>query len=104
MSFVDGKMMLAFGSTLTNSEGDLINGRIEKVWKHTSLLRGRVYRVPGGSIGREFTGVLAIAKEYKLLASGNQKPEKPSMFGKIILQKNKKIQNQWISKDSSRAD
>ena len=53
------------------------------------MLRGRVYRVPGGSIGREFTAVLA--KEYELLASGVQKSEKPSMIGKLILQKDKKI-------------
>ena len=30
MSFVDEKMMLAFGLTLTNSERDVINGRIKK--------------------------------------------------------------------------
>ena len=67
----------------------MINGRIEKIWKRAALLRGRVYRVPGGSIGREFTAVLA--KEYALLASGVQKSEKPSMIGKLILQKDKKI-------------
>ena len=75
-------MVLAFESILTDSEGDLINGIIEKFWKLAALLRGRVYRAPGGTA--------VLAKEYELLASGNQKSEKP-MLGKLILQKHKHI-------------
>ena len=46
-------------------------------------------RVPGGSIGRQFTSMLA--KEYELFSIGVHKSERPSMFGKIILQKDKHI-------------
>ena len=54
-----------------------------------ALLRGRVYRVPGGSVGREFASLLA--HEYDLLSLSQQKSEKPSMFGKWILQKDKNL-------------
>ena len=40
-------------------------------------------------MGREFTSLLA--QEYELLASGIQKSERASMFGKLMLQKDKNI-------------
>ena len=82
-------MFLAFGATLTNSQGELQTGRVEKIWERAAKLRGRVYRLPGGCIGREFTSLLA--QEYELLASGIQKSERASMFGKLMLQKDKNI-------------
>jgi hypothetical protein len=57
--------------------------------ERTASLRGKLYRLPGGSVGREFTSILA--EEYDFLASGKQKSERPSMFGKLILQKDKNI-------------
>ena len=48
-------MTEAFGATLENSEGSPRTGQIEKNWECAALLRGRVYRLPGGSVGREFT-------------------------------------------------
>jgi hypothetical protein len=82
-------MMEAFGATLTNSEGELRTGRVEKIWERAAKLRGRVYRLPSGSVGREFTSTLA--QEYHLLASGLQKSERASMFGKLMLQKDKSV-------------
>jgi len=54
-------------------------------------LRGRVYRLPGSYsiVGREFTNLLA--DEYDLLASAKHTSERVSMFGKLILQKDKNI-------------
>ena len=89
VSFVDQKMMEAFNATLTNSAGSSLIGRIEKIWERSALLQGKVYRVPGGTVGQEFTSLLAA--EYDLLALGKQKSERPSMFGKLILQKDKNI-------------
>jgi len=85
LSFVDRKMFDAFNATLSNSSGSPLTGRTEKIWERSALLRGKVYRLPGGTIGREFTSILAA--EYDLLALGKQKSERPSMFGKLVLQK-----------------
>ena len=90
LSFVDQKMFEAFGATLTNSEGKNRSGYSdEKIWERAATLRGRVYRLPGGIVGREFTNLLA--DEYDLLASAKNTSERVSMFGKLILQKDKNI-------------
>ena len=89
LSFIDEKMIQAFGTTMTNFEGSPPAERIDLIWQRAALLRGRVYRVPGGSVGREFASLLA--HEYDLLSTSQQKSEKPSMFGKLILQKDKNI-------------
>ena len=81
--------MEAFGATLENSEGSPRTGRIEKIWERAALLRGRVYRLPGCSVGREFTSLIAI--EFDSLAKGTQTSERASMAGKLILQKDKKV-------------
>ena len=87
LDFVGEKMIEAFGAKLTNSAGDALVGRHEKIWNKAALLRGRLYRLPGGSVGHEFTSILAHASEYDLLANSVKKSERPSMFGKLILQK-----------------
>ena len=55
ISFVELKMVEAFGATLTNSAGSSFRSRLEKIWERSALLRGKIYRVPGGSVGRQFT-------------------------------------------------
>jgi hypothetical protein len=62
--FVDKMMLQAFGETLTNSSGSPMVGRIEKIWERTASLRGKLYRLPGGSVGREFTSILAEEYEF----------------------------------------
>ena len=69
------KMKEAFGETLKNNPGSPLDGQVEKIWERSALLRGRVYRLPGGAVGREFTSIQAY--EYDLLAEGSQKSEKP---------------------------
>ena len=78
-------MIEAFGAKLPNSAGDALVGRHEKVWNKAALLRGRLYRLPGGSFGREFTSILA--SEYDLLANSVQKSERPSMFWETNISK-----------------
>ena len=89
VSFVDQKMMEAFNATLTNSAGSSFSSRVEKIWERYALLREKIYRVPKGSVERQFTADLAM--EYELLALGKQKSGRPLMFGKLILQKEKNI-------------
>ena len=88
LSYANIKMIEAFGVPLTNSDGKERVEKIEKIWERSAWLRGKMYRVPGGALGRYFTTTLA--KEVAALADG-EVSEKASMFGKIILQKDKKI-------------
>ena len=57
-------MIQAFGTPLTNSEGSPAAERIDLIWQRTALLYGRVYRVPGGSVGREFASLLAHEYDF----------------------------------------
>ena len=82
-------MIQAFVTTMTHFEGSPPAERIDLIWQRAALLQGRVYRVPGGSVGREFASLLA--HEYDLLSISQQKSEKTSMFGTLILQKDKNI-------------
>ena len=82
-------MQEAFGETLKNNSGSPLDGQVEKIWERSALFRGHVYRLPGVAVGHEFTSILA--SEYDLLANSVQKSERPSMFGKLILQKDKRI-------------
>ena len=43
-------MIQAFGTTMTNFEGSPPAERIDLIWQRAALLRGRVYRVPGGLV------------------------------------------------------
>ena len=71
ISFVELKMVEAFGATLTNSAGSSFRSRLEKIWERSALLRGKIYRVPRGSVGRQFPAELAM--ENELLALGKTK-------------------------------
>ena len=43
LSFVEEKMMQAFGAKLNNSEGEVRTERIDKVWERSTLLQGKVF-------------------------------------------------------------
>ena len=88
-SFADQKMIEAFGAPLSNSFGPPLHSQLEKIWERSTWLRGKTYRVPGGAVGRYFTAMLA--RETLALANADQKSEKVCIFGKLILQKDKKI-------------
>lgn len=61
--FADKMMLQAFGETLTNSTGSPMVGRTEKIWERAASLKGKLYRLPGGAVGREFTSI--SAEEYE---------------------------------------
>ena len=75
ISFVDQKMVEAFGAPLLNSDGRWMNDMWENIWKRTVKLRGKLYTLPGGSVGRLFVSTLAA--EVLELGKGKQKSEVP---------------------------
>jgi len=52
-------MMEAFGIPLQNSEGKPLATFWESIWLRVVKLRGKLYRLPGGAIGKKFTATLA---------------------------------------------
>ena len=89
LSFVDQKMVKAYGVTLTNSEGSVRTDSIDLIWERSSILTSKLYQLPGGTVGKRF--VFILAKEIDLLASSGQKSEKSSMLGRLMLQKDPKV-------------
>jgi len=89
LTFVDKKMVEAFGHTLSGPDVDIPSGRLENIWYRAAKLSSKLYRLPGGSIGRKFVGI--FANEIDLLASAINKSERCSMFGRLILQKENKV-------------
>jgi len=73
MSMIDHKMIQAFGVPLLNSEGEWKNDMWEKIWKRTIALRGKLYTLPGGAVGRQFVSIFAA--EVSLFAKGETKSE-----------------------------
>jgi hypothetical protein len=88
-SFADKKMIEAFGTPLLNSDGKWINDMWEIIWKRTVKLRGKLYALSGGSVGRLFVSTLAAA--VLELGKGKQKSEVSICFPTLILQRNKEI-------------
>jgi hypothetical protein len=89
LAFVDKKMIEAFGHTLSGPDSGVPSGRLENIWYRAVKLSSKLYRLPGGSVGRKFVGILA--NEIDLLASAINKSERCSMFGRLILQKENKV-------------
>ena len=85
-------MVEAFGATLTNLAGSSFSGCLEKIWERSALLRGKIYRVPGGSVGRQFTAELAM--EYELLALGKQNQNALRCSASLYFRKIKTLRNQ----------
>ena len=88
-TFTDSKMKTAIGVKLLNSEGIPRTERMELIWERSVHLTSALYRIPGGSIGRRFTSLMA--KEIQLLAQAKEKSERSSIFGRLLLQKDKQI-------------
>ena len=88
-NWVASKMLEAFGSLLLNSEGSARIDRIDKIWERTTKLTSSLYRLPGGSLGRKFVGMLA--HEITLLSQAKEKSERCCMFARMILQKDCKF-------------
>ena len=88
-SLADQKMIEAFGAPLLNTDGKWMNDIWENIWKRAVKLRGKLYALPGGSVGRLFVSTLAA--EVLELEKGKQKSEIPICFPPLILQRNKDI-------------
>ena len=88
-SLADQKMIEAFGAPLLNTDGKWMNDMWENIWKRAVKLRGKLYSLPGGSVGRLFVSTLAA--EVLELGKGKQKSEIPICFPPLILQRNKDI-------------
>jgi len=82
-------MKTAFGVKLLNSEGIPRTERMELIWERSIHSKKALYRIPGGSIGRRFTSLMA--KEIQLLAQAKEKSERSSIFGRLLLQWDKQI-------------
>ena len=59
-------MVKAFGHTLSGPDSGVPSGRLENIWYRAVKLSSKLYRLPGGSVGRKFVGILA--NEIDLLA------------------------------------
>ena len=58
-TFTDTKMKAAFGVTLLNSEGKPRTERMELLWERSVHLTRAPYRIPGSSVDRHYTSLLA---------------------------------------------
>ena len=72
-SLADQKMIEAFGAPLLNTDGKWMNDMWENIWKRAVKLRGKLYSLPGGSVGRLFFSTLTA--EVLELGKGKQKSE-----------------------------
>ena len=82
-------MIEAFGAPLLNLDGKWLGDMWEIIWKRVVKLQGKLYTLPGGSIGRSFVSTLAA--EVLELGKGKQKSELVICFPTLILQRNKEI-------------
>ena len=71
LSFVEKKMIEAFGATLTNADEFDWNDGWVLIWERLVKLRCQLYVLPGGGIGRRV--VSFFAEEVKLFGQGLQK-------------------------------
>ena len=58
LSFIDQKMIQAYGVPLTNTEGEWKNDMWENIWKRIVNLSRKLCTLPGGAIGRQFVSLL----------------------------------------------
>ena len=58
-------------------------------WLAITHLKGRLYHVPGGSIGRKYVDLLSTEISY--LAAGNYSSERLMVFSAVILQRNRMV-------------
>jgi len=91
LSFVVEKMIQAYGVPLLNTEGEWTwtHDIWENIWKRIVALRGKLYTLPGGAIGRQF--VSTLADEVLASSKGESKSEFFICFPPLILQRDKNI-------------
>ena len=88
-SLADEKMTQAFGVPLLNTEGKWKNDQWEQIWKRVVALRGKLYSLPGGAVGRKF--VSCFSAEIIALGKGQATSEISICFPPLILQRDENI-------------
>lgn len=83
----DQYMMRAFGDTLCGTT--VPDSEWSRRWSAITHLKGRLYHVPGGSIGRRYVDLLS--EEVAHLASGNYPSERLMVFSTVILQRTRMV-------------
>ena len=71
MSYVDEKMIQAVEATLINADSFDTDDKWVKRWEKVVRLRGKLYLLPGGAVGRKVVSV--YADEIKRFGNGEQK-------------------------------
>ena len=88
---IDSYMMRAFGDTLCRTTvPDTAGDEWTQRWSAITRLKGRLYHVPGGAVGRRYVDLLCV--EVAHLATGKF-PFKRLMVFSAILQRNRMIRN-----------
>ena len=89
---IDSYMMRAFGDTLCcTTVPETAGNEWTRRWSAITRLKGRLYHVPGGAVGRRYVDLLSV--EVAHLATGNFPSERLMVFSAVILQRNRMIRN-----------
>ena len=72
-----------------HGEGEWTNDVWENIWKRIVALRGKLYSLPGGALGRQF--VSTLADEVLALSKGESKSAICICFPPLNLQRDKNI-------------
>ena len=87
---IDQLIMRAFGATLCPTTVPDISANDWVRWWHAiTHLNGRLYHVPGGSVGRKYVDLLTT--EMSHLAVGNYPSERLIVFSAVTLQRNRMV-------------
>ena len=87
---IDRYMMRAFGDTLCcTTVPEATSNEWTRRWSAIAHLKGRLYHIPGGSIGRRYVDLLST--EISHLAAGNFPSERVMVFSAVVLQRNRMV-------------
>ena len=87
---IDQYMMTGFGATLDRSEVPIASAdEWVRRWVTITHLKGKLYHVPGGSVGRKYVELLSL--EVSHLAAGNFPSERLMVFSTVVLQRDRLV-------------
>ena len=87
---IDQYMKTAFGAALVRSEVPMATADVwVRRWTTVANLKGKLYHVPGGSVGRKYVEQLSLEVSY--LAAGNFPFERLMVFSAVVLQRNRLV-------------
>ena len=79
----------AFGSSLIQSQGSDSSNVWHRRWLSVVHLSGKLYDIPGGSVGRKY--VDSLTQEVSHLSSGNYPSDRVIVFSSVILQRDRMV-------------